>query len=702
MTIRRSFHLVYGALMLLAVALAVLGVLLFKNQKQFVASEENRFRSFVLAEELRQSGEHLTQFARAYVVTGDARFRQYFRDVIAIRNGEAPIPEHYERIYWDYLAAGRPFPRGYSPAVPLLALMRQAGVTGPEFAKLAQAEANSDALARREDSAMYARDGLYDDGTGHFTRRGPPDPALAIRLTHDQAYHNAIADVRIPIDEFFGMLDRRTAATVAVYSRRGSALLDAILGICAVMIALKLAMFVAARRRIWTPVAALQGQVQDVATDLERLAETTAGIARGERDRTSVVGAKPLRPRTTDEIGHLMQQHDDMIGRLQDTGSSIASLTARQTARFDQLFDQAPEAIVLLDAEDRVVRINAEFTRLFGYPPEEAVGQALNDLVVPDGVSDGATQTKVRSLRHTKTRVSFDVVRRRKDGSQLHVSVLGVPVDVTSAEIHGLAIYRDVTERIEAERDRRNAAAALLEARAELAHVTRATTMGEFAASIAHEVNQPLAAVVANADACRRWLGRSVPDLEEAKAALERISRDGKRASDVIAGMRSLLQRTPTEFAMLDLAGVVRDVLDLVGPEVARQRVVLQRSLAAGLPPVRGDRVQLQQVVLNLTTNAIQAMSGVTGRPRELRIALSRGDIDGAPALVVAVRDNGVGFAPDVGARLFAAFYTTKPDGLGMGLAISRSIVEAHGGRLWAAPNPDHGATFQFALPLGG
>jgi C4-dicarboxylate-specific signal transduction histidine kinase len=226
--------------------------------------------------------------------------------------------------------------------------------------------------------------------------------------------------------------------------------------------------------------------------------------------------------------------------------------------------------------------------------------------------------------------------------------------------------------------------------------------MGEFAASIAHEVNQPLAAVVANADACRRWLGRSVPDLEEAKAALERISRDGKRASDVIAGMRSLLQRAPTVFAMLDLGGVVRDVLELVGPEVARQRVVLQRSLATDLPAVRGDRVQLQQVVLNLTTNAIQAMSAVTDRTRELHIAVSHSDIDGAPAVVVAVRDNGVGFAPDVGARLFAAFYTTKRDGLGMGLAISRSIVEAHGGRLWAAPNPDHGATFQFAVPLGG
>jgi PAS domain S-box-containing protein len=702
MTIRRSFHLVYGALMALAIAVAVLGVLLFMNQKQFVASEENRFRSFVLAEELRQSGEHLTQFARAYVVTGDPRFRQYFRDVIAIRNGEKPTPEHYERIYWDYLAAGRPFPRGYTPAVPLLTLMRQAGVTQAEFAKLAQAEVNSDALANREDSAMYARDGLYDDGSGHFTRRGPPDPVLAIRLTHDQAYHDAIADVRIPIDQFFAMLDARTAATVSVYSRRGSAYLDAILGICAVMIALKVAMFAAARRRIWTPVAALQGQVRHVAADLERLAETTAGIARGDRDRTFVVRAQPLRPRTTDEIGHLMQQHDDMIDRLQDTGSSIATLTARQTERFDQLFDQAPEGIVLLDAEDRVVRINDEFTRLFGYPPAEAVGRALNDLVVPDGVVDGATQTKVRNLRHTKTRVSFDVVRRRKDGTLLHVSVLGVPVDVTSADIHGLAIYRDVTERIEAERDRRQAAAALLEARAELAHVTRATTMGEFAASIAHEVNQPLAAVVANADACRRWLDRRVPDLAEAKAALARITRDGKRAGDVIAGMRSLLQRAPTVFTGLDLAGVVRDVLDLVGPEVARQRVVLHRALAADLPAVRGDRIQLQQVVLNLTTNAIQAMSGVTGRTRELWIDLRSGAIDGAPAAVVTVRDNGAGFAADEAARLFTAFYTTKADGLGMGLAISRSIVEAHGGRLWAAPNPDHGATFQFALPQGG
>jgi signal transduction histidine kinase len=166
--------------------------------------------------------------------------------------------------------------------------------------------------------------------------------------------------------------------------------------------------------------------------------------------------------------------------------------------------------------------------------------------------------------------------------------------------------------------------------------------------------------------------------------------------------MRGLLQQSPTEFTDVDLARIVREVLELVGPEVTRQRVALRRSLTAGLAPVRGDQVQLQQVVLNLITNAIQAMSGVRDRPRELRIGVTSGTFDQRPGQTVSVGDSGLGFAPAEVGKLFQAFYTTKPGGLGMGLAISRSIIEAHGGRLWASANPDYGATFQFAVPLGG
>jgi PAS domain S-box-containing protein len=526
-----------------------------------------------------------------------------------------------------------------------------------------------------------------------------------------------------------------------------------------------------------------------------------------------------------------MQQHDEMIDRLQESVTSLTTLVAgqrrtieslrelaTQAAWLDQLFEQAPEGIVLLDADDRVVRINAEFTRLFGYAPAEATGHLLNDLVCPEAVEDQASPATER-MTHILGRSSFDAVCRAKHGSLVPVSILGTPLDVPSAGVKGMAIYRGIEARAaEARRksevffsegqrlshtgswayivatnelvwseehcrllgydpattkptldlfwqrvhpedlpgmqqdfdqavqqkrgvdrefrvvlpdgtvkflhgmdqavvddagrliefvgttmdvsDRKQAEAALDAARVELARVTRTTTMGEFAASIAHEVNQPLAAVVANANACHRWLAREVPDVQQAKAAAQRVIKDGKRAGDVIAGIRSLFKQSPMEFGPLDLPQVIRDVLDAIRPELVRQRIMVRKSLAGDLPRVQGDGVQLQQVVLNLVTNAIQAMSGVTDRSRDLVIRASRGDLDGAPGVLVTVQDTGVGFEPGQESRLFEAFYTTKSDGLGMGLGISRSIIEALGGRLWASPNPGRGATFQFVLPV--
>jgi C4-dicarboxylate-specific signal transduction histidine kinase len=224
--------------------------------------------------------------------------------------------------------------------------------------------------------------------------------------------------------------------------------------------------------------------------------------------------------------------------------------------------------------------------------------------------------------------------------------------------------------------------------------------MGELAASIAHEVNQPLAAVVANANACHRWLDRDVPDVQQAKAAAQRVIKDGKRAGDVIAGIRSLFKKSPMELGPVDMAQLIREVLDAIRPELVRQRILVRVSLPGELPPVQGDAVQLQQVVVNLITNAIQAMSGVPDRVRELVIATSRGDLAGAPGVLVTVQDTGVGFEPEQEGKLFEAFYTTKSDGMGMGLGISRSIIEALGGRLWASHNRGRGATFQFLLPV--
>jgi C4-dicarboxylate-specific signal transduction histidine kinase len=244
--------------------------------------------------------------------------------------------------------------------------------------------------------------------------------------------------------------------------------------------------------------------------------------------------------------------------------------------------------------------------------------------------------------------------------------------------------------------ERKSAEEALREAQADLAHVTRVMTLGELMASIAHEVNQPLAAVTTNGNACLRWLARDPPDLDEARECLRRIIRDGNRAGDVIARIRALVKKSAPAKAPLDLSDTIQEVLTMIAPEARQHRVAVWTDLAAGLPLVRGDRLQVQEVLLNLEMNGIEAMQAVTDRPRELWIRTQPYESD---TVLVTVQDTGIGLDPQSMTRLFESFYTTKPEGMGLGLSISRSIIEAHGGRLWATPNNGPGATFQFTLP---
>lgn len=245
--------------------------------------------------------------------------------------------------------------------------------------------------------------------------------------------------------------------------------------------------------------------------------------------------------------------------------------------------------------------------------------------------------------------------------------------------------------------DLRQAEEMLHAVQAELAHMARVTTMGELAASIAHEVSQPLTAVVANSNACIRWLARDAPNLEEAHQALFRIAKEAHRASEVINRIRTFLKRSPPEKVRVDINDLIRDTIALVRGEIVKNQVLLQTDLGADLPPISGDRIQLQQVILNLIMNAIEATSARSERTREIVISSQKQALD---QIVIAVRDAGIGIDPANVDQLFKPFTTTKAGGMGMGLSISRSIVEAHGGRLWATPNEQKGATFQFSLPV--
>ncbi len=229
----------------------------------------------------------------------------------------------------------------------------------------------------------------------------------------------------------------------------------------------------------------------------------------------------------------------------------------------------------------------------------------------------------------------------------------------------------------------------------ELAHVNRVTTMGQLTASIAHEVNQPIAGAVTSADAGLRWLAAQPPDLEEVRNAFERVIKAGNRASEVIGRIRALIRKVPERKAPLDINETILETIALTRGEMRRHYILLQTELANGLPRIWGDRVQLQQVILNLIMNAIEAMSEVSEGSRELLIGTSA---DTPGSVIVAVRDSGPGLKPESLGRLFDPFYSTKPAGMGMGLSICRSITEAHGGRLWATANSPRGAVFQFTL----
>jgi PAS domain S-box-containing protein len=329
-----------------------------------------------------------------------------------------------------------------------------------------------------------------------------------------------------------------------------------------------------------------------------------------------------------------------------------------------------------------------ETFRIFGYDKAPSIRiEAVVARVHPDDRED-VQRTVDRATRDGK---DFDHEYRLllPDGSIKHVHATAHAVPDESGDIKFVGAVSDITARKRAEEK-------LHEAQAELAHVTRVTALGELAASIAHEVNQPLAAIVANAAACQRWLDRDPPDLQETRSTVQSIIKDANRAGEVIQRVRGLVNKSVDQKAPLDINEVINEVITLLRHELASHRMSLRMELAPALAPVLGDRIQLQQVILNLIINGMEAMQPVTDRLRELVIRTSE---DEARQVLVTVSDCGIGLAAEHADRVFDAFFTTKSAGMGMGLSICRSIVEAHGGRLSASANQGPGATFQFTLP---
>ncbi|MCP3471540.1 ATP-binding protein [Bradyrhizobium sp. CCGUVB1N3] len=371
-----------------------------------------------------------------------------------------------------------------------------------------------------------------------------------------------------------------------------------------------------------------------------------------------------------------------------------SDLLARDS-RIRRLFDSDIIGIIIWDLEGRIFEANDAFLRIVGYDREDlAAGRLHRRTLTPTEWHEYDAQ-HVAQLERIGTVQPFEKEYFRKDGSRVPVLIGGAMFEEDNSQ--GVGFVLDLSELKRVEAEARESERRYREALMELAHSNRVTTMGELTASIAHEISQPIAATVANARAGLNWLGARPPNLDEVGQTLGWIISDGMRASEIISRIRALIKNAPPQMEDLEINQLVREVMTLTHSEVLKHDVTVRTQFADGLPPVQADRVQLQQVVLNLIINAVEAMSHVREGARELFISTGRNETNG---VVISVRDTGPGLDPKSVGRVFEPFYTTKAEGMGMGLAICHSIIAAHGGKMWAGENEPRGAAFQFTLPF--
>src|SRR5262245_45221191 len=372
---------------------------------------------------------------------------------------------------------------------------------------------------------------------------------------------------------------------------------------------------------------------------------------------------------------------------------SVPELARGLEAKIRRLVEANVVGIVLWNSEGAIMFANEAFLHMVQYASEDIAAGTLRWTDLTPAEWRDSDERALAALKASGTFLPFEKEYFRKDGSRVPVLLGGTLFERGGDE--GVAFVLDLTDQKRALQRWSEAQETLQITQAELARVSRLTVMGELAASIAHEVNQPLTAVTNNASGCLRLLGNDHLEPDVLRRALEEIVADSSRASAVIARIRSFIKKTPSEQSECDINDLIQEVIAVTRRELHRNRVAPQLEFTRPLPLVRADRVQLQQVLLNLIMNGIEAMTPVTDRPRVLWL---QSQVDDSGEVIVSVRDSGTGLRMDA-ERLFTPFVTTKADGMGMGLSISRSLIEAHGGRLWAGPNDPDGAVFSFTLP---
>ena len=412
------------------------------------------------------------------------------------------------------------------------------------------------------------------------------------------------------------------------------------------------------------------GITRSITQPLERLVEGSKALARGDFQHQVAIAGE-------DELAHLGRVFNDTALRLRDLYANLQ----KSEDRLRLAIDTIPALVWSARADGSVDFVNQRWEEYTGLSLEEGLGWKWGETVHPDDIERFVREwrTTVASGEPMRTEVRV----RGADGEYRWFLVRNVPLrDENGNIVKWYGSSTDIEDRKRAE-----------QLQADLAHINRVTTMGELAASLAHEIKQPIAATVTNASACLRWLNRDQPDLDEIREAANRIVEDGKRAGDIIDRLRSLYKNSPPQRELVEVNEIVHEMVTLLRGEANRYRVSIRTDLAADLPRIAADRVQLQQVLMNLMLNGIEAMKETGG------VLTVKSQLDQDGRLTISVHDTGVGLPAEKADQIFSAFFTTKPQGSGMGLAISRSIVESHGGRLWAVTNSGRGATFHFTLP---
>jgi two-component system sensor histidine kinase/response regulator len=687
MTIRRFVQVLFGVLLIVATTTALLIVTAMLNRRTLVETQERRFKSYQLAEELRQSSEDLTRFVRVYVVTGDPKFEGYYRDVLAIRNGEKPRPEHYERIYWDFLVAQGEAPRPAGEAVSLLRRMQDAGFTEQELLHLRAALDKSNELVDIEETAMSAMKGKFRDEAGAFTKRGPPDPAMAIRLVHDDAYRRAKATIMEPIDQFMAITEERTAAELEQFKRSTALFVVVIESVIVVFLGVVVISYPLVRSRVLSPVFKLQQQTRMVAADLAAFTHVATQIAQGDLKQSFATSAPQMGSERRDEIGELSRLHDSMIDQLEVTGSAIASITAelsRSKEYLQEILSTTPIAVGV--SVDGICRFaNPRYQELFGSGVGEPTASLYEDISDRDRM--------VEQLRDIGTVRNQFITARSTDGRILDLLCTFYSIQFENQPAI-LAWIVDITELKKVEQ-------ALEQAKLAAEAATQAKS--DFLANMSHEIRTPMNAMIGLSH-----LALQTNLLPQQEAYVSRIQSSAKLLLGIINDILdfSKIEAGKLELERVDfsLHDVLTGVANMVAPAAEEKGVELMFNCSTDVPRMlNGDSLRLHQVLTNLTNNAVK----FTHEGEVVIFVNVEEHVENGIRLLFSVRDTGIGMTEQQVKKLFQPFSqadsstTRQYGGTGLGLSICKRFVEMMDGQMSVVSTPGSGSQFFFTTAFG-